>query len=302
MWSALGISSNIDLCSSSGPRVVVCTRPKLQLELPQKGGLHPINLHLLECWVGHHSSESFEALKQMKAVVLFLESCVFQILFLLLVFFGSSSMAAQEWTEFRGPTGQGHASALQLPLHWSQSSHQGWQVTGPGKGWSSPIVHRGRLYLTTAVPLGDDQDGDQSLRALCLDAKTGKTLWDVEVFQQLTSEHSRIHRKNSHASPTPITDGERLYVHFGTQGTAALDLRGESLWKNRSLKFDNRHGNGGSPILSGDLLIFNCDGADMDRNDGGLSDRPQWEGSFPTRPLWRSWSPGNRRSSARPAM
>jgi outer membrane protein assembly factor BamB len=129
----------------------------------------------------------------------------------------------------------------------------------PGSGWSSPVVCAGRVFLTTAVPTGR---GDQSLRALALDARTGKVLWNAEVFRQQGAKASPIHGKNSHASATPVTDGQRLFVHFGHQGTACLDLEGKVLWTNRSLTYSPVHGNGGSPILAGDLLVFSCDGGD----------------------------------------
>ncbi len=180
-----------------------------------------------------------------------------------LVIFLIHAAAAQDWTEFRGSTGQGLSTAKRLPLHWDPSSFSGWEVEIAGKGWSSPIVYQGRLYLTAALPLEDGDVGDQSLRAMCLDAKTGITVWDVEVFQQIQGEKTRIHAKNSHASATPITDGKRIYVHFGPQGTAALGLDGRLLWTNQTLEYDPQHGTGSSPILSGDLVIFNCDGADV---------------------------------------
>src|SRR5947208_1353049 len=82
-----------------------------------------------------------------------------------------------------------------------------------GAGWSSPIVYEGRVYLTTSVPLADNPNHDQSLRALCLDAATGKLVWDSEVFREDGVTAPRPHGKNSHASPTPLIDGQRLYVH-----------------------------------------------------------------------------------------
>src|SRR6266550_4171284 len=124
---------------------------------------------------------------------------------------------AADWPEFRGPAGNGHVTEDTLPLQWSDTTAT-WKQAIPGKGWSSPVVVAGRIYLTTAVP----GQGGQSLRALCLDAKSGKTLWDEEVFKQGPNA-PRIHGKNSHASPTPIVAGQRLYVHFGHQGTACLD-------------------------------------------------------------------------------
>ena len=130
-----------------------------------------------------------------------------------------------------------------------------WKKAIPGAGWASPILFREKIYLTTAVPL---PNGNQSLRALCLDARDGKMLWNVEVF---SATPVKGHKKNSHASPTPLTDGERLYVHFGPYGTGALDLSGRILWRNTELKFPPVHGNGGSPALAGNVLVFSCDGA-----------------------------------------
>src|SRR5262249_54105408 len=100
-----------------------------------------------------------------------------------------------------------------------------------------------------------------SLRTLCLDAKDGKEQWSTEVFSHDAAKAPRIHRKNSHASPTPITDGKRLFVHFGHLGTACLDLKGKVLWQNSEVRYSPVHGNGGSPILVDDLLFFSCDGA-----------------------------------------
>jgi outer membrane protein assembly factor BamB len=174
----------------------------------------------------------------------------------------TTTLFADDWPEFRGPTGQGLVLAGDLPVEWSTTKNVAWKQAIPGKGWSSPIVVKGRIYLTTAVPTGTSQSADQSLRALCLDATSGKTLWNQEVFKQNGATAPRIHAKNSHASPTPLCDGERLYVHFGHQGTACLDLAGKILWRNTSLKYSPVHGNGGSPIVAGDKLVFSVDGSD----------------------------------------
>ena len=163
---------------------------------------------------------------------------------------------AADWSQFRGPDGQGHAEVRQpLPTRWSTIKNVPWSVEIPGTGWSSPIIHRDQIYLTTAVPA---DGGQQSLRALCLDTHTGKTLWSTEVFSVTPLAK---HDKNSHASATPVTDGDRLYVHFGAYGTAALDFNGKVLWRNTALKYPPVHGNGGSPIIVGNALIFSCDGA-----------------------------------------
>ena len=111
------------------------------------------------------------------------------------------------------------------------------------------------------MPKGDEPSSAQSLRALCVDASAGKIVWDVEVFEQ--PEGVRIHETNSHASATPITDGKRLFVHFGTHGTACLNLAdGEVVWRNQELKYSPQHGNGGSPVLIDNRLIVSCDGTD----------------------------------------
>jgi outer membrane protein assembly factor BamB len=173
--------------------------------------------------------------------------------------FAASLSRGENWPEFRGPTGQGHATTGHLPLEWNGTNNVAWKQPIPGKGWSSPVLHNGRIYLTSAVPI--EGSSGHSLRALCLEAATGKLLWNSEVFAPDGSKPEGIHTKNSHASPTPLVEGDRLYVHFGHQGTACLDLSGKVLWRNTSLKYSPVHGNGGSPILVDDALIFSSDGA-----------------------------------------
>ena len=183
---------------------------------------------------------------------------------------------ADDWPEFRGPTGQGHVKHGSLPVIWDSQKNVAWKQVIPGSGWSSPIVCEGKVYLTTAVPVSGSKSDDQSLQALCLEAASGKLLWNKEVFRQDGATAPAIHDKNSHASATPLIAGKRLYVHFGHQGTACLDLSGNVLWQNRSLSYAPVHGNGGSPILVDDALIFSCDGGDkafivaLDANTGRL--------------------------------
>lgn len=192
----------------------------------------------------------------------------------LLCAFAAGSVLADEWPEFRGPTGQGLASATSLPIEWSPTTNTAWRTDLPGLGWSSPVLTHGRAFLTTAVPADDKPDSAQSLRVLCVDVGSGKLLWNVEVFQQAAGV--KIHGKNSHASATPITDGKTLFVHFGTHGTAAMDFDGNVLWKNQELKYAPQHGNGGSPVLVEGLLVVSCDGTDvqfvaaLDQNSGAI--------------------------------
>ena len=162
-----------------------------------------------------------------------------------------------EWPQFRGSTGEGVSLAVNVPVEWNATSHIAWKAEVPGRGWSSPILSKGRLYLTTAI---GENGAALSLHALCIDAMSGKTLWDTEVFQPDTAAAQAMHRKNSPASSTPIVAGDRLYVHFGHMGTAALDLSGKIVWKQNELKYPPVHGAGGSPILIGDALVFSCDG------------------------------------------
>ena len=164
---------------------------------------------------------------------------------------------ARDWPEFRGPTGQGHSTERGLPLEWGEDRNVAWKAPVSGRGWSSPVIADGKIWLTTAVTDG----GGVSLRALAFDAASGAQILDVEVFR--SGDSRLLNAKNSHASPTPIVDGPRVYVHFGASGTAALSTAdGEILWTTR-FPYVSQHGNGGSPALHDDLLIINCDGYDQ---------------------------------------
>ncbi|MFQ3168719.1 MAG: outer membrane protein assembly factor BamB [Limisphaerales bacterium] len=124
----------------------------------------------------------------------------------------------------------------------------------PGEGWSSPVIVGDQIWVTSA------EDGGKSLHAICVDKKSGKLLHNVEV---LTPEDAGPHhRLNGYASPTPVLDGERVYVHFGPRGTACLDTAGGILWKNTEFNYNVIQGGASSPILHRDLLILTCDGID----------------------------------------
>jgi outer membrane protein assembly factor BamB len=175
----------------------------------------------------------------------------------LLLLWQPAALAAQTggWPEFRGRTGQGHSTERDVPLEWSESRNVLWKTPVQGRGWSSPVIERDRVWLTTAI----NGRGGTSLRAVAFDVETGREVLNVEVFQLRTSD--LLNLKNSHASPTPIVEGDRVYVHFGAAGTAALTTSGEIVWKTR-LAYQSQHGNGGSPVLYKDLLIVSCDGSD----------------------------------------
>lgn len=177
-------------------------------------------------------------------------------LFALLIMAVAVPAAAQEaWPEFRGPGAQGHSAERGLPLEWAEGNNVVWKSTVPGLGWSTPVVANGRVWITTAV----EQRG-VSLRAIAFDVESGKEVVNTEVFK-IPSDRRELNPKNSWASPTPVIDGDRVYVHFGADGTAALTTSGEIVWKAR-FDYQSQHGAGGSPIVYGDLLIFSCDGSD----------------------------------------
>jgi outer membrane protein assembly factor BamB len=161
---------------------------------------------------------------------------------------------AEDWPQFRGPGGQGHSIETGLPAEWGESQNVLWKRAVPGLGWSSPAIQGNRVWLTTAT------DGGFSLRAVGLNAKSGEIEVDIELFR--LSGDIPIHAKNSQASPTPVVDGDRIYLHFGSHGTAAIDSSGAIVWRAR-LPYDHRHGPGGSPVVYGDLLILSCDGYDI---------------------------------------
>jgi outer membrane protein assembly factor BamB len=188
---------------------------------------------------------------------------------------GNASYAG-DWYQFRGPAGDGHADQARLPTEWSKTENVTWRKELPGNGWSSPVVASGKIYLTTAVP--GKEKGDFSLRVLCLHATSGEIVWDKEVFQEEGKKSPSIHTKNSHASPTAIVDGGKVFVHFGHMGTACLNSAdGDVVWKNQKLKYTPVHGNGGSPVLVDDRLIFSIDGIEkqmvvgLDRKTGEVA-------------------------------
>lgn len=168
----------------------------------------------------------------------------------------TASLAGENWPQFRGPHGDNRADDAKLPLTWSEKDNIVWKTAIHDKGWSSPVVWGDQVWLTTAT-----EDGKE-LFALCLDRDSGKVRHDVKVFN--VDKPSALWRKfNSFASPTPVIEEGRLYVHFGTYGTACLDTRtAETLWQRRDLHCDHWRGAASSPILYGDLLYLTFDGHD----------------------------------------
>lgn len=168
--------------------------------------------------------------------------------------------SAEEWTQFRGPHGDGHSTATGLPTTWSDTENVAWRIEIPGKAWSSPVCYKDHLYLTTAVPVDKPENG-QSLRTICYEIRSGKEVWNHEIFLMDGKRSATIHPKNSFASPTPLISGQHIFVHFGTHGTACLNLDGTVVWKNEELIYPHSHGSGGSLVLAGNHLVVSCDGS-----------------------------------------
>ena len=188
---------------------------------------------------------------------------------LLLPLLIAAAFASEDWPQFRGPTGDGRSDSTGLPLTWSETENVRWKTAIPGEGWSSPVVLGRQVWMTTAT-----EDG-HSLRALCADRETGKLLHDVEVFH--VAEPPPKNPTNSHASPTPVLEPGRVYVCFGTSGSACLDTAtAKVIWKNTELTLDHKEGAGSSPMIYGGLFILHCDGRDvqyvvaLDKNTGRI--------------------------------
>ena len=187
------------------------------------------------------------------------------------VFAAATSLHANDWPQFRGPTGDGIALATNLPLTWSPTQNVAWKVPVPGRGRSSPVILGDRIWLTTAhesgvktFPEGPDkmQQAERVvIGVVCLDRATGKQLFHVELF---ALDHPvAVNLLNSYATPTPVAEPGRLYCDFGTFGTACLDATtGQVLWK-RQLPVDHHHGPGSSPVVYKNLLILVRDGRDQ---------------------------------------
>jgi outer membrane protein assembly factor BamB len=166
------------------------------------------------------------------------------------------SAQEENWPQFRGPRGAGHAVGAGLPVRWSETENVRWKTAIHGKGWSSPVIWGNQIWLTTATPEGHE------MFAICVDRTSGKILHDLKVFD--VASPAFCHPFNSYASPTPVIEAGRVYVHFGCYGTACLDTAtGKVLWTRRDLPCDHFRGPGSSPILYEDLLIVAFDGFDV---------------------------------------
>ncbi|MCH2130490.1 MAG: PQQ-binding-like beta-propeller repeat protein [Pirellulaceae bacterium] len=211
--------------------------------------------------------------------------------------------AADSWPQFRGPSGQGDAGAANLPDDWTHSDYLLWKTKVPGRGWSSPVVMDGQVWLTTGIEMeasaelraqqleGDRFAGSKEvsqsvmLHAVGIDLHSGTQLYNVHLVE--LGEPVPIHSLNSYASPTPVLEAGRLYCHFGRFGVFCVEMAsGRIVWRNQ-LKETHSVGPGSSPILAGPLLILTCDGLEeqymvgLDKATGEIvwrTNRPPLEG------------------------
>lgn len=191
---------------------------------------------------------------------------------------GPALAQAENWPQFRGPGGAGTSEATNLPTTWSATTNIAWKVEIPGVAWSSPIVWGDRLFLTTAIGAGKPELPRKGLylwgerpkpkntvfrwEVLCFDKNSGKLLWRQQAHQGEPA--TAIHLKNSYASETPATDGQRLFAFFGAAGLYAYDLDGQLLWKKDLGAYSMRMGWGtaSSPVVAEGRVFIQRDNQD----------------------------------------
>jgi outer membrane protein assembly factor BamB len=207
----------------------------------------------------------------------------------------SAALPAQaEWPQFRGPDGTGISPSRNLPLTWSEGKNVQWKTAIHGRAWSSPVVLGSQVWVTTATPDG------RELFAVGLDRESGRVVHNLKLFHVEKPQYA--HPFNTYASPTPVIEPGRLYVTFGSAGTAAIDTTsGKVVWERRDFECNHFRGAGSSPILFGDLLLMHFDGSDhqfvvaldkrtgktvwrtersVDFKDLGPDGKPQAEGDY----------------------
>jgi outer membrane protein assembly factor BamB len=196
-----------------------------------------------------------------------------------------STPASANWPDWRGPTGDGRSDATDLPLRWSEEENIVWKTRIHDMGHSTPVVWGDQVWLTTAT-----EDG-RTLYAVCINLDTGEVVHDIDVFHP--NRPQQIHARNTYATPSAVMEEGRVYVHFGTFGTACLDGEtGDILWEQTGLNCDHMQGPVSSPVLFDDLLIVHLEGVDvqfiaaLDKNTGD----PVWRVDRP-RELYENVEP-----------
>ncbi len=194
----------------------------------------------------------------------------------------ATAHAAENWPQFRGPTGDGIATAENLPTEFNDSSNVVWRTELPGRGWSSPVTDGRSLWVTSAeevFPTDEERiaklkaDGEEErtfkvrqvakqidLSVLEVDFESGEILRKVAL--RSVEAPQTIHALNSFASPTPVLAGGKLFAHFGTFGTWCIDTEsGSTIWT-ETIPLEHGVGPGSSPFVYENLLILICDGVD----------------------------------------
>ena len=160
------------------------------------------------------------------------------------------------WNQFRGPTADGKSPSQQLPIQWDETKNICWKTAISGKAWSSPVISGSTIWLSNAT-----EDGRQ-LSLLAIDTKTGHVRKDFIVFE--IDDPMFCHPFNSYASPTPVLADGFLWVHYGSAGTACLDLETEQIiWTRQDLPCDHHRGPGSSPIFFDGRIFLTFDGFDQ---------------------------------------
>ncbi len=160
--------------------------------------------------------------------------------------FLATDVAAADWPAWRGPAGTGLSAEKDLPPDWRTTQAVRWRTPLPEPGNSTPIVSRGRVFLT--------QSEGTRRNLLCFDRKDGSLLWKKGIGVE---SEERTHKTNPYASASPVTDGERVIVWFGSGGLVAYDFSGTELWRTDLGRHDHRFGYGGSPVIQGELCFLN---------------------------------------------
>jgi outer membrane protein assembly factor BamB len=224
-----------------------------------------------KCWIKARMNP------RRKPVIAFVPPILFQVRLapLLSLLIAGAAPAAElvtNWPQFRGPGALGVADNPGLPDRWSTHENVAWKIDVPGRGWSSPIVWGERVFLTTVVSEGEVELPKKGLYfggerkeipqaahrwlVLCLDLKSGRELWRREAHRG--APPNSLHVKNTYASETPVTDGQRVYAYFGNVGMFCYDFAGNKLWSTNwpPVKTRNAWGSAGSPVLHQDRLFI----------------------------------------------
>ncbi len=172
------------------------------------------------------------------------------------VLFSRPLVADENWPRFRGPRADGRTDSTGLPTTWSETKNIKWKTPLHDRGWSSPVVWGDQIWVTAATA-----DGKVDY-AICVDKHDGRIVHDLALWEN-EKVYPLGNAVNSYASCTPVIEAGRVYVHFGSYGTACLDTStGKILWQRRDLPCEHFRGPGSSPILFENLLIFHMDGFD----------------------------------------